>query len=228
MILCIETSTTVCSVSLTKDGKVIASRSSYEQNSHSKLLGKFVDSIFKQEGISPSQLTAVAVSKGPGSYTGLRIGVSLSKGLSYALNKPLISIDTLQIMAVAATQSFQNNDRDIFCPMIDARRMEVYTSFFDYSSKKITTTKNLVITGGSFAAELQTNRIIFFGDGATKCESVIKHKNAIFLKNIYPLASNMAFLAYKKHIEKKYVDTAYFEPFYLKSFIATTPKKKVL
>ncbi len=229
MILNIETSTTVCSVALTENDKIIAEKISYEPNSHSKLLANFVDEILKEAQIKTSDLQAIAVSEGPGSYTGLRIGVSLAKGLAYASNIPMIAIDTLQIIATGLTTEHPHllSTNPVLVPMIDARRMEVYTAFFDAELNKISETSNMIIDQFSFQTPLQHRQMIFFGNGASKCRKVITHPNAIFIDNIFPLAKNMNILAHKKLENKNFVDVAYFEPFYLKPFIATTPKNKL-
>ncbi|MEA3450827.1 MAG: tRNA (adenosine(37)-N6)-threonylcarbamoyltransferase complex dimerization subunit type 1 TsaB [Bacteroidota bacterium] len=226
MILNIETSTTVCSVALSHYNKIIAEKTSYENNSHSKLLARFIDEIFKENNIKPQELDAIAVSEGPGSYTGLRIGVSTAKGLAYSLKKPLIAVDTLKIMAENIISENENllQNNPILCPMIDARRMEVYTAFYDNESNKISDTTNLIIDEHSFLTPLHSRQFIFFGDGAEKCKQKITHANAIFLDKIFPLAKYMVKISENKFLNKEFVDIAYFEPFYLKPFIATKPK----
>ncbi len=229
MILNIETSTNVCSVALSKDDELIAEKTSFQSNSHSKLLAHFIDDILKENNISPKKLKAIAVSQGPGSYTGLRIGVSTAKGLAYSLNIPLIAIDTLQIMSQQIIKEHDNllNKNPILCPMIDARRMEVYTAFFDTENNKISQTTNMIIDQYSFLTPLQSKQFLFFGDGSQKCKTKITHSNAIFVENIFPLAKYMVDFSEKLFNNKKFVDVAYFEPFYLKPFIATTPKNKL-
>lgn len=230
MILNIETSKSTCSVTLSDGTKLISKKVSYENNSHSKLLAIFIDEILKEQKISPKQIVAFSVSEGPGSYTGLRIGTSTAKGMAYSLNKPLIAIDTLKIMCKNLLQKnpdLKNIDA-ILCPMIDARRMEVYTAFYNLDYSKISETTNLIIDENSFLTALHNKKIIFFGDGAEKCKTVIKHPNAIFIDDIYALAENMIEFSYEKFSNKNFEDLAYFEPFYLKPFIATTPKNKLL
>ena len=229
MILNIETSKSVCSVALSSEDKIIAQKVSYDNNSHSKVLATFIDEIFKEQNIKPQQLKAVAVSEGPGSYTGLRIGTSIAKGLAYSLNIPMIAIDTLKIMCVNLLENFNQEITSdiIFCPMIDARRMEVYTAFYDYQFNKISEISNLIIDELSFKTALQYKRMIFFGDGAEKCKSTIVHQNAVFVDKIFPLAENMIKLSLEKFNNNDFVDVAYFEPFYLKPFIATVPKDKL-
>ena len=228
-ILSIETSTDVCSVAIAKEGVVTAKQELFQPNSHSTHLTLLIEKLFKTEGISPiEELDAVAVSAGPGSYTGLRIGVSVAKGICYAQSIPLITIDTLKLLTQAAliTQTNESDKDIIYCPMLDARRMEVYTAFHNSSLNVLEDTNAKIVDENSFSESLQKQKILFFGNGAAKCKEVIKSKNALFLNNIVPLASNMAILAEQKLATKDFVDLAYFEPFYLKSFVATTPKKK--
>jgi len=227
-ILSIETSTDVCSVALAVDGKVIEKRELFEPNSHSKHTTLLIQDIFNTKGILPmAELDAVAVSAGPGSYTGLRIGTSVAKGICFALNIPLIAVDTLKVMSQAVLMSGVNVQTGTFlCPMIDARRMEVYTALHDTSLNIVEDTNAKIIDENSFAEVLGRNKILFFGNGAAKCSEVIKHQNAIFIDEIFPLAVNMSPLADKAFIENEFVDVAYFEPFYLKSFVATISKKK--
>lgn len=225
-ILHIETSTHICSVALSEDHSVIFERIESENLSHATHLGVFV-----QEALAFAQqrclsIDAVAVSCGPGSYTGLRIGVSQAKGVCYGLDIPLIAIDTLSIIALAAQQ--HTTSPMLICPMIDARRMEVYTKLFDEHLKEITHTQSLVITKDSFAEELDKQQILFCGNGSDKVQAVIKHPHAHFLPNIHPYASLMVPLALQKFTQKQFEDVAYYEPFYLKEFMGTTPKKSIL
>ena len=230
MILHIETSGNVCSVALGKDGILTDSLVSYEPNAHSKVLANFIDDILKRNNIKPTDLQAIAISEGPGSYTGLRIGVSIAKGMAYSLDIPLIAIDTLMLMSVDFIQKHPEiiPQNPVLCPMIDARRMEVFTAFYDVELNKLSETTNMIIDEFSFQTPLQYRPIAFFGNGAEKCKKIITHGNALFFDNIFPLAKNMLTLAYQKFIDKNFVDVAYFEPFYLKPFIATTPKNKLL
>ncbi|MBN2893784.1 MAG: tRNA (adenosine(37)-N6)-threonylcarbamoyltransferase complex dimerization subunit type 1 TsaB [Bacteroidales bacterium] len=230
LILNIETSTTVCSVTLSDNEKIISEKISYEPNSHSRLLAGFIENIFKENKIEPSSIDAVAVSEGPGSYTGLRIGVSTAKGIAYSLNKPMIAVDTLQIMTLRAIEQNPElaNEQTFFCPMIDARRMEVYSAFYDFEANKISETTNIIIDEHSFLTPLHKKRIVFFGDGAEKCKTIITHENAIFTDEIFPLSTNMVNISMEYYKQNKFVDVAYFEPFYLKPFIATTPKNKFI
>lgn len=223
-ILHIETSTKVCSVALSEGGSVIFEKASFEGPSHASLAGLFVE-----EAVSAAKgaLDAVAVSAGPGSYTGLRIGVSLAKGLCVGAGVPLIAVPTLELLASEAIRKHGDTD-SLYCAMMDARRMEVYAAIYDARLHPVRETMAEIITPESYASWLETRRVCFFGDGATKCQSVLTSEKAVFIDEIYPLATAMVLLAEKAFLEKRFVDTAYFEPLYLKEFIATTPKNKVL
>ena len=226
LILNIDTATTVCSVALSKDGKCIAYKENNEGLNHSVLLGTYVDELLKENGLTMQQLDAVAVSMGPGSYTGLRIGVSLAKGLCFGAGKPLIAIPTLQ--ALAHSVSSQMHEDALYCPMIDARRMEVYTAFYDKDNNTVIDTKAEIINAESFADLFKQHTIYFFGDGSQKIKDILTSPNARFIDHVDTSARHMTGLAEQYFNEKKFVDVAYFEPFYLKDFIATTPKKKIL
>ncbi len=212
-ILNIETSTKNCSVSLSKQGKTVILKEEAEQNfTHSEKLHLFIDEILKEVSVSYKQLSAVALSKGPGSYTGLRIGTSTAKGLCFALDIPLIAIDSLTILA----QQVQLKN-GLIIPMIDARRMEVYTAVFDENHNKKSEIQALVIDENSFSDI--SEKVYFIGDGASKCKSILTQENFIFLDDIiYPSAQEMAILSFKKFQAKEFEDIAYFEPFYLKEF----------
>lgn len=225
-ILHIETSTHVCSVALSANGKVILNKENFEGQSHATLLGVFVQEAMTYVRQNKLRLDAISVSSGPGSYTGLRIGVSEAKGLSYGLNIPLIAIPTHKLMA---SQMKQNVEADaLLCPMIDARRMEVYAEFYDTSLNVIRKISADIVDSNSYLDLLDKRKIYFFGDGAEKCKSVITHPNAEFIPDVHPLASSMIELAEKAFSEKDFVDSAYFEPFYLKEFVATVPKNKII
>ncbi len=233
MILCIETSTAVCSVALIDKGNVIALRESLDGQNHAEKITVFIDDMMKEADVKYDALDAIAVSKGPGSYTGLRIGVSTAKGFCYAMEKPLIAVDTLAAM----TQGFINRQpsavscqsTDIFCPMIDARRMEVYSAFFNAKSERISETEAIVIDENSFSDLKQNNRLYLFGDGADKLASLFeKEDNIVVTENFHCSAAYMAQLAENAFKNKDYVDTAYFEPFYLKNFVPGIPKVKGL
>ena len=225
VILHIETSTQVCSCALSKDGQLIANREDFRGQSHAALLGVFADEILKEARNLQLSIDAVAVSSGPGSYTGLRIGVSEAKGISYGLNVPLIAISTPLILASMVRD--KANHETLLCPMIDARRMEVYATFFDASLNVVKPTSADIIDETSYRDILDQHEVLFFGNGADKCKDAIHHPNARFIDDIHPLASEMISLAESYYNEKKFVDTAYFEPFYLKEFVATVAKNKV-
>lgn len=186
-----------------------------------------MDETIKEAGLKPADLDAVCVSKGPGSYTGLRIGVSAAKGLCYGLGIPLLSVGSLESMAHWAKSEFAKQLADVsfFCPMIDARRMEVYTQLFDASLKELQPVSAKIIDGHSFNSELEKGKVAFLGDGAAKCKDIIKHPNAVFLDDFNPSASGMIALAEKKFATNQFEDVAYFEPYYLKDFVAGKPKK---
>lgn len=230
LILNIETSTTVCSVALAENGKIIALKKTRDENSHSRILTVFIEDIFKETNIDIKKLDAVAVSKGPGSYTGLRIGVSAAKGIAYGLNIPLISVNTLQIMALQLKSKYNEFEKDeniILSPMIDARRMEVYTALFDKNLNMKTEISADIIDENSYETELINHKIFFFGNGADKLNKIIKHKNAVFIEDIHPSADYMIEFSEKKFESKTFEDTAYFEPFYLKNFVAVMPTKHI-
>jgi len=225
-ILQIETATQVCSVALSIDGKTITFKEEIGQNLHASNLTLFIEEVIETSGLKYQDLDAIAVSKGPGSYTGLRIGVSTAKGLCYALDKPLIAIETLKMMAAGFL--FENPScSGLICPMIDARRMEVYTTIFDPELNVLEPTSAKIIDETSFADLLANNEITFLGDGATKCAETITHSNAIFDNANFNSASYMSKLAYKAYEQAIFEDVAYFEPFYLKDFVVTQPKKKI-
>ena len=216
-ILNIETSTKACSVALHKNGELIVSREDVTTNfSHSEKLLKFISELFSDAKLSLSDLDAIAVSMGPGSYTGLRIGVSTAKGLCYGLDIPLISISTLKAMSFGMALEIK---ADLYCPMIDARRMEVYSAFFDINNTEVRKIQADIIDENSYKKELE-KKVVFFGDGSEKIKEKIRHKNAMFISDIHPSAKNMGLLSYQKFTESLFEDLAYFEPFYLKDFVA--------
>jgi tRNA threonylcarbamoyladenosine biosynthesis protein TsaB len=231
LILNIESSTEVCSVSLARNGKILDTVENLMGQNHSRLLTVYIEEVFQKTNLTMSDLEAVAVSGGPGSYTGLRIGVAAAKGICYALNKPLISITSLASMAdhVTANSQYYNLPEGnlLFCPMIDARRMEVYTALFDRNGKMIRAIQADIIDSESFKDYFSGSRIAFFGNGADKCKSVITDHNAIFVENIRTSAAFMAKLAQEAFEKKEFQDVAYYEPFYLKDFVATIPTKNV-
>ena len=216
LILLIETATKSCSVSLSSANKIIGCKEEVnEQYSHAEKLTIFITELFKTQDFTIKDLDAVAVSKGPGSYTGLRIGVSTAKGLCYALDIPLISVSTLKAMAFRMAQK---EESDLYCPMIDARRMEVYNAFYNSTNKEIRGIQADIIEGYSYQKELE-KKVLFFGDGAEKCKQTIQHPNAKFLDDIFPSSKDMLEIANEKFAEKDFEDIAYFEPFYLKDFV---------
>lgn len=225
-IISIETATKVCSIALHRNGELIALRENNDQHSHSANITIFVDEVVKEAGITFSDINAIAVSKGPGSYTGLRIGVSAAKGFCYGLGIPLISVNTLMAMAQHTALSQYKKENTLLCPMIDARRMEVFCALIDTKNQWAKETEAVIVDESSFGQELEKHPIVFFGDGAAKCQSSINHPNAIFINEIRPSAKYVGALAWGKFSQNQFEDVAYFEPFYLKEFVATTPKKQ--
>lgn len=226
-ILFIESATSVCSVSLIDNNFNILSKfEDTEGNNHSEFLTYYIDKSIKKANLKPKDLSAVAVSEGPGSYTGLRIGVSAAKGLCYALNIPLIAISTLKSMAYGELDKVDDNT--LLCPMIDARRMEVYTTLFNNKMEQIIEIEPKIIDENSFKEYLDNKKIIFFGDGAEKCKKIITSKNAIFDDNFILSSTFMKIPAFEKFNNKEFENVAYFEPFYLKEFKAVKSKVKGL
>lgn len=228
LILNIETSTAVCSAALTDGEEVLFEQHSFEGPSHASLLGVYMEKAMQWAKQQGRQLDAVAVSSGPGSYTGLRIGVSVAKGLCFGAGIPLISVPTLSLLASTAIRQMQGATDYHYCAMIDARRMEVYAALYDASLQPVRAAMADIVDAATYAAYLAKGKVCFFGDGATKCQTVITDANAHFLPAIYPLAADMAPLSAKAYAEKRFEDVAYFEPFYLKEFQATIAKNKVL
>lgn len=235
LILNIETATEVCSVALAKDGVLLAHRESSEPKAHAASLTLFIDEVLKKVGATYNELDAIAVSKGPGSYTGLRIGVSTAKGLCFALDKPLISINTLKVFASHFKSHYLKSydlvisDDILLCPMLDARRMEVYTAVFDQQINFLEPTQALILDDQSFNLLLQSKQVVFFGNGATKWQHFAHtFHNASFVMGFETSAMGMVELSYEQYHTKVFEDIAYFEPLYLKDFITTTPKKNRL
>ncbi|MDO5663917.1 MAG: tRNA (adenosine(37)-N6)-threonylcarbamoyltransferase complex dimerization subunit type 1 TsaB [Bacteroidia bacterium] len=224
-IIHIETATEVCSSALSSNGKVLIYKENRKEQSHATSLGVFVEEIMQFVREKDLKVDAVSVSSGPGSYTGLRIGASEAKGLSYGLNIPLIAIPTHKIMAWMIKDKVDPDS--LLCPMIDARRMEVYTTFFDTNLNILRATSADIVDNNSYIDLLENHKIVFFGNGAEKCKEVVTHPNALFLSNIQPFAFAMIALAEHTLSVGDFVDSAYFEPFYLKEFVATIPKNKV-
>jgi tRNA threonylcarbamoyladenosine biosynthesis protein TsaB len=225
-LLQIETATTSCSVALAQDGVVLGFREINARNIHAEVITVYIDELVKNAGITYNAIDAVAVSCGPGSYTGLRIGVSTAKGLCFALDKPLIAVETLAAMASGAVAANTIEEGTLLCPMIDARRMEVYTAIFDATGKVIKPTAAEIIDGNSFSEILAGNKVLFFGDGAEKCRETLSHNaNAVFLPDFVNSAVHLTQTALAKFNNADFVDVAYFEPYYLKDFIAGVSKK---
>lgn len=232
LILIIETSTEVCSVSLTQNGTLLDLIESGEGQNHARLVTVFAEDLLSRNKIKPVELSAVAVSKGPGSYTGLRIGASTAKGICYAADIPLIAVGTLEAMAkhVALNKVKFDIPEDkpiLFCPMIDARRMEVYSVLLAENGTIIKPISAEIIDESFLFPELSGNTVVFFGNGAAKCQHVINSPNALFLSNINASAQYMTELVWEAYNNNHFENVAYFEPFYLKDFIATVSKKNI-
>ena len=225
-ILHIETSTSACSVAVSEDGQNVFTKEDLKGPSHAVSLGVFVDEALSFADSHAMPLDAVAVSCGPGSYTGLRIGVSMAKGICYGRDLPLIGIPTLKVQCVPVLLYHDELPEDaLLCPMIDARRMEVYAAIYDRALKTVRDISADIIDETSYTEFLVKQPVYFFGDGAAKCKTKITHPNARFIDDIRPLASMMCPLAEKAIAENDFKDVAYFEPFYLKEFVASKPKK---
>lgn len=224
-IISIETATPIGSVALHKQGNMVAIRQNEDQKKHGEKITSFIEEVVKEAGITLQQIDAIAVSKGPGSYTGLRIGVSAAKGLCYGLNIPLIAVNTLEGLTASPILKTYKEKDFLFCPMIDARRMEVFCALYDSTGNEIQNTQALIINEDSFSELLNQKQIVFYGNGAAKCKEIIKHPNAIFVDNVIASANAVGEIAYQKYKLQKFEDMAYFEPFYLKEFVATVSKK---
>ena len=222
LILLTDTSTAVLSVALARDGKVVQERVCTEPRQQAALTAPLLQEVLQAEGITVKDCDAICVSAGPGSYTGLRVGVSTAKGLAFGAGLPLIAIGTLDILAAAGAAEHPHR----IVPMIDARRMEVYTAVYDAEGQRLTPVSAQIISGESFAEELAQGEVLFIGDGALKCREVITHPNARF-REAHPMAAQMAPLAEQAYKEGKFENLAYFEPFYLKDFVATVSKKQL-
>jgi tRNA threonylcarbamoyladenosine biosynthesis protein TsaB len=228
LILHVETSAKNCSMALSQDGVLLFNKVDTAGSSHSVQLGMFLDEALKVAESKGEKLDAVAVSSGPGSYTGLRIGVSLVKGVCYALGCPLISVPTLDLLADEVRRT-RNLTKDAYiCPLVDARRMEVYTALYQADGTMLHPVSAVIVDDTTFEKELENHVIWFIGDGAEKCSTIIRSENAIFDGQIVPLAESMVPLAERLYQEQKFEDVAYFEPFYLKDFVATVSKKLLI
>lgn len=224
-ILNIETSTDVCSVALTSEGQVLEHHENYDGNNHAQVLGPFLESVLKYVRSREIKLDAVAVSIGPGSYTGLRIGLSEAKGLCFGLNVPMIGINTLKILTVAVMFRHFFEEDVLFAPMIDARRKEVYTAVHDLALNEIMPSRPLILDENSYSEYLKDHKVVFFGNGSDKAKDIIKHKNAIFIEDIKPTALDMMALAEKAIRENDFIDVAYSTPLYLKEYQTTVSNK---
>jgi len=227
-ILHIETSTDVCSVALSEDGAVLFSKEDFDGPQHAVTLGVYIDEVLSMADSHAKPIDAVAVSCGPGSYTGLRIGASMAKGICYGRGIPLIALPTLKVMSVPVLLMDTLSEDALLCPMIDARRMEVYAAIYDRALNSVKEVSADIINADSYTEYLEQHPIYFFGNGAAKCKEVITHPNAKFVDGIQPLARWMFPLADRQYLDGTFQDVAYFEPFYLKEFVATVAKNKVL
>lgn len=226
-ILHIETSTNVCSVAVSENGVCIFSEEEHSGPSHAAKLGGFVDQAMSFADSHAIPLDAVAVSCGPGSYTGLRIGVSMAKGVCFGRDLKLIAVPTLEVLCVPVLLRKQIEDNAMLCPMLDARRMEVYSAIYDRSLRPLRGIEANVVTADTYQEWLDRGPVYFFGNGAAKCQEVIQHPNAHFLSDVEPLAKWMFPLAEKRFLNEQYEDVAYFVPFYLKDFVAKLPQKLI-
>jgi len=233
LILHIETATDVCSVAIANESGLIDLCETAEGRSHASILTVFVEELLQKNKIRVSDLHAIAVSMGPGSYTGLRIGVSVAKGLCYGADIPMIALPTLQSMVLGffrqhKEKTFATSDDTWYCPMVDARRLEVYTAFFNNQGMFTSEISAQIINEHSFEEILSKHMVYFFGNGSDKCSSIITHPNARFIAGLNPSAQDMVALSQELYLKQEFKDIAYFEPFYLKDFVATTPKNKVI
>jgi tRNA threonylcarbamoyladenosine biosynthesis protein TsaB len=229
LILSLETATTVCSASLHQSGALISSLEYHIPQSTASKLAVMIDHLFKLTHHQPSELNAVAVSAGPGSYTGLRIGIATAKGLCYGLNVPLISINTLQLMATQVAQVLALSPPEragreaLLCPMLDARRMEVYCLLTKTNLEIVEPTDAKIIDSTSYVSWFEKNKIFFFGNGSDKCKTIIQHPNALFIDGIIPSAEKLGTLAFAKFEKNQFEDLSTYEPYYLKDFLIKKP-----
>jgi len=235
LILHIESATNICSVALSQGQQPLSLVESGQERSHATLLNRFIRKALSDAGKSLKQLDGVAVSMGPGSYTGLRIGVSTAKGIAYALEIPLLASGTLENMAFGTQNhpkilalSKESAEPMLLCPMLDARRMEVYSAFYTRDLNEFREVKADIIDEKSYREILETHQVSFFGNGSGKCKEALSHPHAFFLEDIHPSAASMIGPVLGRFHKEHFEDLAYFEPFYLKDFVATTPRKKVL
>ena len=222
LLLAIETTTKNCSVALFENSKLITYKEKNSgRHSHAEQLTFFIEEVVRKASITLGQVEAIILSKGPGSYTGLRIGTSTAKGLCYSLDIPLISVSTLKSMAFEISKK---GNYMFYCPMIDARRMEVFASVYDKSNNEVREIRADIVDQHTYA-EFLKDKVLFFGDGALKCKSIINSSNAYFIDGIFPSAKNIGLLGFDKFLNKDFEDVAYFEPYYLKDFVASIQKK---
>jgi tRNA threonylcarbamoyladenosine biosynthesis protein TsaB len=226
LLLSLETSTQSCSVALHKDGVLVTSKIMTVPRSAASQLAVMIEEVMKDSGVAMKELNGIVVTSGPGSYTGLRIGVATAKGVCYALNIPLLSVNTLELMAFqylkTATPEIKKNNL-LLCPMLDARRMEVYCAVFDMNLNSIEPIKAKIIDATSFNELLNNHQVIFFGEGADKCRGMINHTNAQFIAQLIPQASFLGEIGYKKYNQGAFEELVSFEPFYLKDFLIKKP-----
>ena len=232
LILCIETGTDICSVGIARDGELMSLRESDQGRDHAKQVAVFVDELLRETGVKPDELDAVAVGMGPGSYTGLRIGVSFAKGLCYGLNIPLLAVGSLEALTDVAMKDYEAGiiqvegwDEAFLCPMVDARRMEVYTQIFNSRCEAQSEVSAEIITEDSFSQWRAKGKLVIFGNGAAKCQEMMP--DAIYI-DVAPSARGLTRIAHQLFEAGKTVDIAYFEPFYLKDFVVIPSKKKLL
>ena len=226
-ILSIETSTDVCSVAMSENGQCIFKQEDHGGPNHAVSLGVYVDEALSFTDNHAIPLGAVAVSCDPGSYTGLRIGVSMAKGVCYGRNVPLLAVPTLEVMCVPVLLNHEIEEDALLCPMIDARRMEVYSAIYNRALKEQRETRADVVDADTYREFLDRRPVYFFGNGAAKCMETINHPNARLIEGIEPLAKYMFPLAERKWVQEEYEDLAYYVPFYLKDFVAKMPKKLI-
>ncbi|MBQ7423124.1 MAG: tRNA (adenosine(37)-N6)-threonylcarbamoyltransferase complex dimerization subunit type 1 TsaB [Prevotella sp.] len=226
-ILSIETSTNVCSVAASEAGKVIFHEEDFSGPNHAEQLGRYVDEALSFIDSHAIPLDAVAVSQGPGSYTGLRIGVSMAKGICYGRDVRLLAVPTLELLAVPVLLGYELEEDALLCPMLDARRMEVYSAIYDRALHEVRPTQADIVEADTYLEYLESHPVYFFGNGAAKCMETINHPNAHLITGIEPLAKNMMPLAERRFLQEQYEDVAYFTPYYLKDFVAKQPKKLI-
>lgn len=226
-IILVETSTSLCSAALAQDGAILEYRESDTPKSQASLTVPYIQEMLSEHGLTVKDCDAVCVSMGPGSYTGLRVGVSTAKGLCFGAGIPLLAVGTLDTLVwQAVKEGLVPDGCKYIVPMVDARRMEVYTALFSPDGRQLTETEPRIIEESSFASQLEEGPVLFIGDGAGKCRDIIKNTNAHFVQ-CWPKASSMLAPATTEYNEKRFKDTAYFEPFYLKQFVATVSNKKL-